>query len=120
VLATMGIAAAVVAWRLWSERRFLDIANLHSDEAIRGTAFLLLHPLRIVVERKRIWAIAAAFALPLLVLGLLLSCGDNPPLRALIAGICLLRLLLVLCAELAERYLFFAAITAPRMPGGLA
>jgi DMSO reductase anchor subunit len=38
----------------------------------------------------------------------------------LVAGLCLAGFVLLLCGELLERSLFFAAVSAPRMPGPFA
>lgn len=120
VFASMAPAMVVVAWRIWAEARFIQSAGNDPEEAIRGTIHLLAdRPLRYVVRKKRSWAIAAAFGLPLLAFWLLVSCPDSSAMRITVGGICLARVGFVLAAELAERYLFFAASVPPRMPGGI-
>jgi hypothetical protein len=83
-------------------------------------AILLAGELRRVVLVRVILGAAGGILLPGLVLaaGMAASPIQFPPIANALALV--LVLLLTLSGELLERYLFFTASVAPKMPGGLA
>jgi DMSO reductase anchor subunit len=121
VLAAMAVSMIVVAWRSIAEARFWKSSPTNPDPTIRAIGELLAdRPLRYVVRKRRSWAAAAAFGLPLLMLMMLASLPDSEVLRFSVAGMCFVQFAFALASEIAERYLFFTACVSPRMPGGLA
>jgi formate dehydrogenase iron-sulfur subunit len=74
----------------------------------RQTARLLVGPLRSVNEWRVIAALSGGILLPLMI-----ALGGAPAAAAWPA------LVLALMGELAERYLFFRAVDAPKMPGSV-
>jgi hypothetical protein len=88
--------------------------------SLKRVAILLTRELRRVVLVRVILGAAGGILLPGLMLaaGMAVSLQDYPPI---VSGLALvLMLLLTLSGELLERYLFFTASVAPKMPGGLA
>ena len=87
---------------------------------LKRTAILLTGELRRVVLARVILGAAGGILLPglLLAADTAVSPQDYPPIASGLA--LLLVLLLTLSGELLERYLFFTASVAPKMPGGLA
>jgi Fe-S-cluster-containing dehydrogenase component/DMSO reductase anchor subunit len=88
--------------------------------SLKQTAILLTGELRQVVLVRVVLGAAGGIILPglLLAANMAISPRDCPPI---VSGLALvLLLLLTLAGELLERYLFFTASVAPRMPGGLA
>jgi Fe-S-cluster-containing dehydrogenase component/DMSO reductase anchor subunit len=100
--------AAATAGKLLFEARALDPLNGDRDTITpaRQTALLLSGPLRPVNELRAATALLGGVFLPLM-LGL----------RMAPAGVAWPVLALSLVGELAERYLFFRAVDAPKMPG---
>jgi DMSO reductase anchor subunit len=86
--------------------------------SLKQTAILLTGELRRVVLVRVVLGTAGGIILPglLLVANMAISSRDCPPI---VSGLALV-LLLTLAGELLERYLFFTASVAPKMPGGLA
>lgn len=78
----------------------------------KRTAMLMLGELRAVTKARFGLAVAGGIAMPLGIVGTDLQ--SNAPLLSLSM------LALLIAAELTERYLFFRASPASRMPGGLA
>jgi formate dehydrogenase iron-sulfur subunit len=96
--------------------------HLHDSKLtpLKRTAILLTGELRRVVLLRVILGAAGGILLPGLVLAadMAISPKDCPPI---VSGLALvLLLLLTLAGELLERYLFFTASVALKMPGGLA
>jgi hypothetical protein len=82
------------------------------------TAVLMAGPLSVTVLKRYFCGALGGIVLPLVLLGqdaLAGSAGFHPLFVMIVA---LLMLALLLAGELLERYLFFAASAAPRMPGG--
>ena len=81
--------------------------------AARRTATIMLTSLRETLK----WRLAVGI-LGLFILPVVLACGDLTPV--MFYAIALGSLVLATAGELMERYVFFAAVIAPKMPGGLA
>jgi len=83
---------------------------------LKRSALLLTHDLRQLGALRLMCGVLGGLVLP----GIgLLSVGDTG-VDGFVAGLSLFSLLLLLCGELLERSLFFAAVSAPRMPGPFA
>lgn len=113
----MLMGGAVVLARLWFERRWTQAAWQHSDMAMRGPARLLTGELQTTFRCQRASIFAGAVLIPLAIM--LLLATDAPGARRLIAALTIVSVGLVLLSEICERYLFFAAVVAPRMPGAM-
>jgi formate dehydrogenase iron-sulfur subunit len=88
--------------------------------SLKGTAILLIGELRRVVLARVVLGVAGGIVLPglMLTVDVAMSPKGYPPI---VSGLALvLVLLFMLSGELLERYLFFTASVAPKMPGGLA
>ncbi len=100
----------------------LVLHRLHDTKLtpLKRTAILLTGELRRVVLVRVILGAVGGILLPGLVLAAdtAVSPQDYPPIASGLALV--LVLLLTLSGELLERYLFFTASVAPKMPGGLA
>jgi formate dehydrogenase iron-sulfur subunit len=101
------LAGATLA-KLLLESRALDPLNGDRDEVTpaRQTALLLSGPLRAANELRVIVAVLGGLLVPLA-----LAVGSAP------VGLAWCALGLTLIGELTERYLFFRAVDAPKMPG---
>jgi len=103
---------AVVTVKLLFEARVL---NHHADRqhsVYKRMAIVMLRDLRGATTARIVLAIAGGVILPLL-LGLTGFRGRS------VAPVTTLMLVLLVSGELAERYLFFRAAPASRMPGGI-
>ncbi len=82
---------------------------------MKRSALLVIRPLASISAVRLAAGFAAGILLPLWILGRLGNPETAPshliPVLFVWAG--------CVVAELAERYLFFAAVSAPRMPGGV-
>jgi DMSO reductase anchor subunit len=113
------LMAAALA-KLSIESLVLHHVRDKEQTSLKRTAILLTGELRRVVLLRGILGAASGILLPGLVLAadMAVSPKDFPPI---VSGLALvLVLLLTLFGELLERYLFFTAAVAPKMPGGLA
>lgn len=115
----VGLAAAVVVVasscvKLRDEAAFL----VHRDDPeltpLRRSTRLLKGPLVLAWRLRRGLGFAGGIVLPLIWMGL-----GRPMEAAVGAGAATLALLALLAGELAERYLFFTAVSRPKMPGGM-
>jgi DMSO reductase anchor subunit len=113
----MLMSSAVVFARLWFERHWTQTALQHSDMAIRGPARLLTGDLQTAVRCQHVSAITGAVLIPLAMMFLLTA--DMSGTRGLFAALTIVGVGLILLSEICERYLFFAAVVAPRMPGAM-
>src|SRR5258708_5334040 len=105
------LLAAATVLKLAFEARALTPIKEEDDglhPPARQTARLLVGPLRPVNELRAVAALLGGILLPLMV-----ATGSAPPRAAWFA------LGLTLLGELAERYLFFRAVDAPKMPGSV-
>ncbi|CAN5615765.1 dimethyl sulfoxide reductase anchor subunit [soil metagenome] len=102
------VLAALSAWKLLFEAR--DLARLRDKELtpLKRTAMLLTGPLARVTIARGVLGISGGIVLPVIL-------ATSGPVRWL----AVLAFLAVLSGELLERYLFFAAVTRPKMPGGM-
>jgi formate dehydrogenase iron-sulfur subunit len=84
------------------------------DDTLRKSYLILVGPLHRLAGLRRLLGVVGGVALPAFVaVG---TATAHPTLTALGA---VLALTVAICGELAERYLFFAAVVKPKMPGGL-
>ncbi|SDR66117.1 DmsC/YnfH family molybdoenzyme membrane anchor subunit [Opitutus sp. GAS368] len=105
------LLAAATALKLAFEARALTPIQEEDDgpyPPARQTARLLVGPLRPVNELRAVAGLLGGILVPLMV-----ATGSVPPRAAWLA------LGLTLLGELAERYLFFRAVDAPKMPGSV-
>ncbi|MEX0744296.1 MAG: hypothetical protein WD118_01730, partial [Phycisphaeraceae bacterium] len=77
---------------------------------------LLIGPLGRVTFARVLTGLAGGVALPLLMMQSAADPATAPPAFLTLLGIAFA---LMLVGELLERYLFFSAVTALKMPGGL-
>lgn len=115
LLISMG--SAMVLARLWFERRWTLAALQHSDMTMRGSARLLTGELQMAVRCQHASVITGAVLIPWAMMLLLTT--DVPGMSGLIAALTIVGVGLVLLSEICERYLFFTAVVAPRMPGAM-
>ena len=116
-LLLMSMGGAVVLVRLQFERHWTQTALQHSEMAIRGSARLLTGELQTAVRCQHVSAITGAVLIPLAMM--LLLTADVSGTRGLFAALTIVGVGLILLSEICERYLFFAAVVAPRMPGAM-
>ena len=83
-------------------------------EPLRRTAWLLRGPLKRLAGLRRFLGLAGGLVLPALAVVGSVS-GD----RGAAVAAAILALAAAVGGELTERYLFFRAVTRPKMPGGL-
>jgi Fe-S-cluster-containing dehydrogenase component/DMSO reductase anchor subunit len=83
---------------------------------LRRTAMLLTDDLRSVTQARFALGVAGGVVLPLVLLAIGASAGKTTSAGPAL-GLALLALLVVTAGELCERWQFFTAVTAPRMPG---
>ncbi len=116
-LLTMAIATlvALVRWQL--DRRWLANASADAEMTVRGCARLIEGELKRVAQWSFLGGLASALILPGVVLLLIATEPTNA--RQWITTLCVLRAVIVLFSEIADRYLFFTASVSPRMPGAL-
>jgi DMSO reductase anchor subunit len=115
----LGVLLQVVmltsAFKLTNELSLLLHLGDKQQNDLKRSALLMISDLRNFSVFRLICGLAGGFALPGLAL-LLLPGGID----GMILGLALTSLLLLGCGELIERTLFFAAVSAPRMPGSFA
>jgi Fe-S-cluster-containing dehydrogenase component/DMSO reductase anchor subunit len=104
---TLGLIYFVIAAKLLLDFAILRRAKERTMTPAKKSALLLLHPLRTITQLRFVSSFAG-----LLLLSLLLLFPGQVILPAL-ALFCLL------AAEFFERSLFFRAVAAPKMPGGV-
>jgi formate dehydrogenase iron-sulfur subunit len=105
-----GLMAAMVA-KMTIEAVVLNHLRDPLLTPLRRTAVLLRGPLaRVSVLRLSLGSLGG------IVLPLIVAVGTPPMVRVAVSGGAFL---VLLCGELAERYLFFAAVVRPKMPGGV-
>lgn len=115
LLATLSVATVVTLARYGLERRWLASAINSPEPTIRGCAKIIRGELLHVARGMQVAAFLNAIVIPSMILLLLQA---DPALgRHIITAICVTRLAITLGAEIADRYLFFAASVSPRMPG---
>lgn len=93
-------------------------AHLSSKQhtAMKRSALLLTTDLARPAVLRFLFGLAGGLALPLV---WLLFIRPTPPAPGVALAVMAGQFLLLLTGELLERYLFFTAVVAPRMPGGL-
>lgn len=115
----LGLAAALVVMaasvaKLCGEQRLLvPLESVEVTPAARS-ARLLKGPLAETGRRRRSLAVVGGLLLPAVWTGL-----GPPMIPAAGAATASLALVALIAAELTERFLFFAAVVRPKMPGGL-
>ncbi len=108
------LVAATLAKLAW-EAAVLRHVRSRAHTPLKRTALLLRGELGLVTGGRFFLGLAGGVVLPALLL-LALQQPDGP--HALFAGLIVVLMLLVLAvAEMLERYLFFTAVVAPKMPG---
>jgi DMSO reductase anchor subunit len=113
---TCRLTILVAAIKLGSELMFLLHLRDPQMTARKRSAQLLSTELSMVVLRRFFFGFIGGIALPILLLSESLIAGDRYHPLFVVAAAALSTLLLFI-SELHERYLFFAASVAPRMPG---
>ena len=111
LLAQALIAVSVI--ELLSEALFLRHLRGRTNTPLKRSARLMTGPLASPLMARFACGILGGIMMPAFLLD---HAGTNDMLRPIVVG-----MLFVSCVagELLERYLFFAAVAAPRMPGGL-
>lgn len=113
----VAIAACLIAFssaKLWLEQRFVREFARSQRAELRQTGLLLAGPLRLPAGLRRTLGVVGGVVLPAAVV---LCVAVSHPVAA--AGAAVLALAASIAGETAERYLFFAAVVRPKMPGGL-
>jgi formate dehydrogenase iron-sulfur subunit len=108
--ATLIILTAITLLKLGGELSVLRHGTVHEWTPLKRTARLLVGPLRIALAVRVAVAIAGGLALPLLAFGSLIDVTSS---------VAIVMFVLLFTGELAERYLFFTAVSPTRMPGSL-
>ncbi|MBA3313119.1 MAG: dimethyl sulfoxide reductase anchor subunit, partial [Planctomycetaceae bacterium] len=108
------LLACVTAAKLLFEASHLRHLREKRFTSMRRTALLMLFALRRATTARFALGAFGGLALPLLA-----RTADLETSTTLIASGAILSFLLLLCGELAERYLFFTAVVRQKMPGGL-
>jgi DMSO reductase anchor subunit len=104
-------AGAAAAKLLWEAAIFRHLRS-RSHTALKRSAMLMRGDLARATSWRFVCGALGGVALPLIAV----AAADAG--RAPLAGLCVAAFALALVGELAERYLFFAAATALKMPGG--
>ena len=111
----LGLALmAVVAAKLGAEASVLRHLKDGEITSLRRSAHLIRWELKSVAIQRLVLALAGGVAAPLVLV--LAGPAIDPAVRAVFATLAFLALM---GGEIAERYLFFAAVVKPKMPGGL-
>jgi formate dehydrogenase iron-sulfur subunit len=105
---------ALSTTKLWFEARLAREFARSGGAELRKTALLLVGPLRRPAGSRRTLGVVGGAVLPALVL--IGAAAANPSVTAWAA---VLALAASIAGEIIERYLFFAAVVKPKMPGGL-
>jgi len=102
------------AFKLLAEAAIFCWLRAKTFTPLRRTALLLTGELASVTKRRFLLGILGGLALPSLLLARNASSTASPQLAIALAA-----LMVVLCSagELCERFLFFSAVVAPKMPG---
>ena len=105
----------VMLLKLLAEAAIFGWLHARTFTPLRRTALLLTGDLRQITKRRFLLGAFGGVLLPGI---LLLSQLSQHPLHPFVAitGVILI-ILICLAGELTERYLFFAAVVAPKMPG---
>jgi Fe-S-cluster-containing dehydrogenase component/DMSO reductase anchor subunit len=104
-----GALVVLTSAKLWLEGAALRVGS----GPIEQTAWLLLGPLKGAEHLRRLLGLGGGIVLPLLA-----ALGVRVADVGLAASASVLALVAALGGEIAERYLFFAAVSRPVMPGG--
>jgi len=107
---TLFTLAALTFLKLGGELAVLRHASIPEWTPLKRTARLMLGPLQNALAVRVALGIAGGLALPLFALGALINV--TPTATVVMFG-------LLSAGELAERYLFFTAVSPTQMPGGL-
>ncbi|MFA9479580.1 DmsC/YnfH family molybdoenzyme membrane anchor subunit [Phycisphaerales bacterium AB-hyl4] len=99
----------------WEARVLLALRDIEQTP-MKRSARLLVGPLARVTFTRTLTGLAGGVALPLLLVQSTSDPAAPPPAFLTIIGIAFV---LLLVGELLERYLFFSAVSALKMPGGL-
>jgi len=107
---------AATALKLLAEAAVFGWLRARTFTPLRRTAVLLTGDLSRVTQVRFAAGIAGGLALPALFVACL-SPGTQAPQATLLIAASVLMVALSFVGEVAERYLFFAAVVAPKMPG---
>ncbi len=107
------LAVLAAAKLLWEASAFFHLSSRRMT-AMKRSALLMAHPLSHMALARFALGLLGGIVLPLLVI---INGGHSGTVEwivmlGMLAGACVL-------GEILERYLFFAAAAAPRMPGGI-
>jgi DMSO reductase anchor subunit len=106
-----GFSLLKIALALLTLRHLRD----RQQTPMKRTARLAIGPLRLPVVARLVLAAIGGVALPLMASGTIARGNVTTPLLIVVA----VSFAMTLASELLERYLFFTAVVAPKMPGGL-
>jgi len=109
----LALVAATSA-KLWLEARFVRGFARSRLSILRRSALLLNGPLQRPALWRRFLGVVGGVALPVLA-----AAGVATATREMTAVAAVLALAASIAGETAERFLFFAAVVRPKMPGGL-
>jgi formate dehydrogenase iron-sulfur subunit len=113
-LAATLVALAITSAKLRAESRLIEALEHGEATPAARSARLLNGPLVGVWRLRRALAFVGGLLLPVIWIGL-----GPPMVPGAGQGAAVLALAALIAAELAERFLFFAAVARPKMPGGL-
>ncbi|HCS53595.1 MAG TPA: hypothetical protein DIW81_18725 [Planctomycetaceae bacterium] len=108
-----GLLMVAVIAKLIAEGWVFRHLQYEEDSSLKTSAELLVEPLRYVLGTRM------AFALLSMALAFVIVGQENTLAPTAIAVLAALSGISALLGELTERYLFFSAVVAPKMPGGL-
>lgn len=114
---TLALAAAV---KLLFESTIFASLRSRSQTALKRSAMLLTGELSMTVTARFFFGILGGVLLPLILVGERQLAADAGFQPLFVGVVSLLMLALCFTGELLERYLFFTAVVAPKMPGAQA
>ncbi|MEX0745187.1 MAG: hypothetical protein WD118_06260, partial [Phycisphaeraceae bacterium] len=112
------LAGATLLKLAWETRILLALRDAEQT-LLKRSARLLLGPLGRVTFTRTLTGLAGGVALPLLLIQSAAAPAADAAAPPAFLVLLLIAFALTLVGELLERYLFFSAVVAMKMPGGL-
>ena len=109
------LVSSAFAKLLYDAMLFRHLVNFRNSP-MKRSALLCVRPLARITIARFVCGVVGGLFLPLVLIN---QISANTSSSAMVALICMVSWLLCISGELLERYLFFAAVSAPRMPGGV-